>query len=334
MNRYLFASLLLFVSAVQCEEVILAKSTGSVNWTTGIVKASGEAYIPESLLNNPSAKRAVTNKARLMAYRNLAEIVAGIQVTSTTTVENMMLQHDIVTSKVDALIRGAEVAEVKEEDDKITVTLTFNTERGLVTALAPLALSASVAKPKQADYSFWSDAWNKLNSYHFFPSAHAGELNSSPEITSPEELIYAKKLYHWLLEKDQVLAMALAKHIEQYEERSVFTGVLIDASDVIDFTLAVIPVIRNERGEKIYPGQLLSFDDGRSSRPVSYDFSISDATKNRRVANKPLIIKAISIYNKLKSDLVISNESARLLTSNKHISEAIKHASVMIVVNK
>lgn len=315
------------------KEVVINSPGGNINWTSGIVTVSGEAGIPENLRNNTSAKRALTSKAKLMAYRNLAEMVAGIRITSTTTVENMMLSSDAVTSKVDALIRGARIVNTEDNGDFISVTLAFDTNTGFVQAILPEEYALAIPNKRlQNNKAYMVSMWSKLNSMSFWPQAYAEETDSTVAINSVEELMYAKRLHSWLVKNDKDLASVLMKNIDTFEQRNLFTGVLIDAREIPDFDLAVIPTIRNLDGEKIYPGELYSFSDGRMKRPVSYDFSLTDAWENKRIATHPIEIKALYTYKNRKSDLVISNEAAELLIKNTHIKEVVQKAAVMIVI--
>ena len=325
---------LLVVSGISlAKEVVINSPNGNINWTSGIVTVSGEAGIPENLRNNASAKRALTSKAKLMAYRNLAEMVAGIRITSTTTVENMMLSSDAVTSKVDALIRGARIVNTEDKGDFISVTLAFDTNSGFVQAILPEEYTLVLPNSRQKNNrAFMANMWSRLNGMTFWPQAYAENTDSQVTINTVEELMYAKRLHSWLLKNDKNLALVLMKNIDTFEQRNSFTGVLIDARDITDFDLAVIPTIRNQDGEKVYPGELYSFSDGRMKRPVSYDFSLTDAWENKRIATHPIEIKALHTYENRKSDLVISNEAAELLLSNSHIREVVKQASVMIVI--
>lgn len=325
--------LCLFYGTVYAEDVLLKQGAGAVNWTTGIVTATGVTEIPDGLINNASAKRALTNKAKLMAYRNLAEMVAGIRITSTTTVENMMLTSDSVTAKVDALIRGAKIINTEDNGDLISVTLAFDTNTGFVQAILPEEYTLAIPNRRlENNKAFMAAMWSKLNGITFWPQVYADEVDSMATINTVEELMYAKRLYSWLLKYDKDLALALMENIETFEKQNLFTGILIDARDITDFELAVIPTIRNLNGEKIYPGEIYSFSDGRMKRPVSYDFSMKDAWKNKRIASHPLEIKALHTYENRKSDLVISNAAAELLISNEHIKGVVKRASVMVVI--
>ena len=84
---------------------------GSVNWEKGAeadVEAWGLGLPPE---NVPAARgTALARRAATVdAYRQLAEIIKGVQVDSETTMRDLSVESDVVTAKVEALVQGARV---------------------------------------------------------------------------------------------------------------------------------------------------------------------------------------------------------------------------------
>lgn len=97
---------------------VSVKQEGTIDWNKGAesdVVAVGLGYPPENVGNrgNVLARRA----AVVDAYRMLAETVKGVQIDSETTVENMMLQNDVVKARVEALVRGARVIDEGANED-------------------------------------------------------------------------------------------------------------------------------------------------------------------------------------------------------------------------
>lgn len=90
----------------------------TIDWTKGAesdIVAVGVGYPPENVGNrgNVLARRA----AIVDAYRLLAETIQGVQVDSETTVENLVLQSDVVKARVAALVKGARVIEEGANED-------------------------------------------------------------------------------------------------------------------------------------------------------------------------------------------------------------------------
>ncbi len=88
---------------------------GSINWTKQDVEVIGYG----ALIVSPDrpyfqAKLMAREAAKTDAYRNLAEMLKGIYVTSETTVLNFITENDFVRKKVEMFIQGAEIIEEKE----------------------------------------------------------------------------------------------------------------------------------------------------------------------------------------------------------------------------
>ena len=83
---------------------------GQINWTTQFIEAEGEGIIDNERFKNPAQARALAIRAAtVVAQRNLLEIVKGVNVTSETTVEDMITTKDIITTKVEGVVKGAEM---------------------------------------------------------------------------------------------------------------------------------------------------------------------------------------------------------------------------------
>lgn len=88
-------------------------SSGSVNWTSGWVKATGVGVPPP---NAGSVGKAMAQRAAFsVAVRNLLEVVKGVRIDSATLVENYIVQDDVIKSQVSGFVKGAQV-------DKTTVS--------------------------------------------------------------------------------------------------------------------------------------------------------------------------------------------------------------------
>ena len=82
---------------------------GSVNWEKGAeadVEAWGVGLPPVNMPAERGAALAL-RAATVDAYRQLAEIIKGVQVDSETTMRDLSVESDVVTAKVEALVQGA-----------------------------------------------------------------------------------------------------------------------------------------------------------------------------------------------------------------------------------
>lgn len=92
---------------------------GSVNWEKG-AEADVEAWgvgLPPA--NMPAARgNALARRAAIVdAYRQLAETIQGVQVDSETTMRDLAIESDVVSTKISALVKGARIVEERAEED-------------------------------------------------------------------------------------------------------------------------------------------------------------------------------------------------------------------------
>ena len=111
----------------------------AAQWNEGRVTAEGFGTPPANAYGakaNIMARRA----AIVDAQRNLAEQVNGVQVDAETTVENFVINSDIVKTKVSALIKGAVVVEEHAMPDgsyRVVMSMPLYGAQGLASAVMP-----------------------------------------------------------------------------------------------------------------------------------------------------------------------------------------------------
>lgn len=105
--------------------VVTNTTNGSVNWTEQYIEAKGSSVIDNTKFTNPSQAKAMAIRgAVVVAQRNLLEIIKGVNVTSETTVKDMMTQGDFIYTRVDGVIKGAQqVGEAIEKDGMMEVKM-------------------------------------------------------------------------------------------------------------------------------------------------------------------------------------------------------------------
>lgn len=127
-------------------------ANGTVNWTTGIIEAIGIGAPPEKFFGKPQARPMALRAAQLDAYRNILEVVKGVRVSSTTLVEDYVTKSDIIRTKVDGLVKGAQI--VKKEylsDGTVEITLRMSLSGGLMLVILPEVVEVEqVEKPVAA----------------------------------------------------------------------------------------------------------------------------------------------------------------------------------------
>lgn len=98
---------------------------GNINWTTQYIEAKGESVIDTIRFKNKAQAKAMAIRgAVVVAQRNLLEIINGVRIVGETKVEDMITTHDYIYTRVDGLIKGAEmVGNPIEQYGAIQVTM-------------------------------------------------------------------------------------------------------------------------------------------------------------------------------------------------------------------
>lgn len=98
---------------------------GEINWTDQYIEAEGNSVIDNGRFKIPAQARLMAQRGAIAdAQRNLLEIVSGVYVEGTTTVENLMVQSDNIKTTVKGLLKGArQVGNTQFTDELATVKL-------------------------------------------------------------------------------------------------------------------------------------------------------------------------------------------------------------------
>lgn len=320
------------------EDVIQGTDTGGINWTKGTVFASGYGTAPD---NAPSRKKRLLARraAQVDAYRNLAEIISGVQINSETTVLDLEATSDIIRTKLKTVIRGGLITKDIFQNEIAEIIVEVKMDGSFIESISKQTINNTSANsvlitPFNTKFSD-EDSLKQVSSLFSMPNwqliskAHAEIV---PEGETTVSLLREIKNKLHKLPKEDVLQYIEAK-INSFEKGTHFSGLLIDAKGIDQFELATIPKIRTQDGRVIYPTKEMLKRNVIRKRPVSYDLNIGDAMDNKRIGYTPYIVKAISTYKSRHSDLVVSDDVALFIESNLGLANILDDGRVMIVVS-
>lgn len=120
------------------DDLIEQKENGFINWSKGFIISKGIGAPPEKYYDKPAARPMAIRAAKIVALRNILEIVNSVRIDSTTVVKDFAIKKDVIMSKVEGMVRGAEV--VKTEymtDGTVEVTMKMNLNGGFAQLVLP-----------------------------------------------------------------------------------------------------------------------------------------------------------------------------------------------------
>ena len=129
-------------------DAVESLGSGTVNWTTGEVYATGIGAPPARPANAAQARAMAERAAQVVALRNLLETVKGVRVDSETVVENFMTKSDVIRTKVDGIVKGARI--VKKQfmsDGSVEVLVAMPMKGAFLNTVLPETFGGTSVSP-------------------------------------------------------------------------------------------------------------------------------------------------------------------------------------------
>ena len=257
--------------------VLAAPENGDIDWEKGVVRATGTGI---STKGNVGQARALARRAAIVdAQRNLAEQVAGVQVTAETSMRDLEIEYDIVKTRVAAIIKGMQmVGEPKwYEDGTCEVTLEMPLF-GSVNSVADAAFLPFKDEPKEP-----------------FPQPSTTVTTTVTTTTTTDVPAEAD---------GTVVAGAVAPQ---------YTGLIVNCSG-LGLSPVMSPVIRNDKGQPIYGYKNLDYD-----KVIAYGMAdyTRDINNHSRAGSNPLVVMAVSVENHNAYPVVTISDADSILIANQ-----------------
>ncbi|MBN2103125.1 LPP20 family lipoprotein [bacterium] len=275
-------------------------AAGSVDWTNQMIRATG---IGAANPNLPLAaqRSGAIRAAKLDAYRNLLEIVKGVNLTSETTVENAMLLSDVIQTRVDGVLRGARM--VGEPKYMSTGDVEVEVEAPLTGIIADAVLPQAFGGG----------------------TLMTGGVKLCPTCGQP-----------WPAGKPVPGGVTLIQSAEPPSaagtSTGVVTGLIVDASG-LGLRPAMAPKVLDESMNEIYGSKFVSREYAVDIGMVGYDKNVEKAAKNERVADTPLVVKAVKATGPNKTDVVVSAADATKIHNAAANMNFLQHCKVMFILD-
>ena len=276
------------------ELVEMVGTHGSINWSQGIITATGIGTPPEKYYGKPQARPMALKAAQLDAYRNLLEVTNGVRIDSTTLVKDYMVESDVIHSQVSGMVKGAQV--VKKEylsDGTVKVALAMSLRGGFAQLILPKDI-------KQV---------SEIKTIPSAPLKPADEekVGGASVPPSPEPATTAA-------------------------EPTLYTGLVVDARG-LNSRPAMSPKIFDENGQEVYGSGYVSREFAVQQGMTGYARDLTAAQTNPRVTDEPFMVKGLRTEGPDRSNVVISNADAAKIRSASENLLFLKKCRVMIVLD-
>ena len=289
----LMAMTLMVVSAASA----FAAGTG-MDWSgDSKITVQGMGVAPTYAVNAIQARMLARRAAVVDAYRQLAEMVKGVNVDSETTVENMMVTSDVTKTKVTALIQGARiVSEQAVDGGGYTVTMemsVFGASNSLATAVLPTNTVPTSFPAPDASVPASTPSSVQVN-VQVTPGTTQTPATTIPSVTTPSH------------QGSSAAAAPAGQAIGGY------TGLIVDCRG-LGLKPVMSPVIKNANGEPIYGYKNLDSATVIANGMASYT---TDLSKASRAGSNPLVVKAVGLDNHNGNPILSVADANRVLIEN------------------
>lgn len=303
MKKLLILGLVLS-SLLSARDVVDESGMCSINWTQGHITCEGESEVGQS-------KYAATLVSKVIAQRNLLEVIKGVRIDSITTVKDGLLSSYIIQSRVQGVIKGAQIVFNK-----------YNKQEGYATAKARIYMGKDLLAALLSDPTQFS--WNEkieqfFANFSLISSAQASTYNLADKDT------LNKILEDFKAQGDTDSINFIETALSSLNDKS-YSGILIDVSNLDNFQKAMIVRLVDENGKEVYPAKRISKRSlTKHNTSVGYIFGFEDARANKRVFNVPLELKVTKVYKNKKSNIVLNTQQiAQINALNEDIFQKAK----------
>lgn len=285
-------------------------ANGDVNWDEGKIVATGIGVAPPKAVNIAQAKAMARRAAVVDAYRQMAEIISGVNVNSESTVGNFMTDSDIIRTKVNATIKGARVVSERMTSDggyEVTMIVPmFGVTGSLASAVieppavketfpepvaevepTPVAVPSAASTTEAVETGSTSVSATVTVNIPTVPSTPSAPSTPTPSGSSAAPAPAGKAV-------------------------GIYTGLVVDCRG-LDLQSVMSPVIKNENGSPIYGYKNLDIDKVVSNGMASYS---RDINNHQRAGANPLIVKAVRLDGNNANPVLSVADANRVLIEN------------------
>ncbi len=326
----LFFSFFLMSSILFSQVVQQMGDFGYIDWTNGTVIAKGIAFGKSDEDDVTKRKLQAKRAAKSVAFRNLAEIINGVNITSRTVVKDFVTENDEIRMNLRSFIRGAVEREVKYLPDgscEVSIEAPLDGRNGFTQMFL-----SSYQGPKVIDLNIVSPP--KHIDSDIQPSSKSikeEDIFKDTDEKAPSPFIENKKSKETKEEvKEEAAETREIKGIEEKEESEPevmeVTGVVVDARGK-KMIYSIFPQIYDESGNPVYT--LSVAKSVKENGMASYVDDIEKSKNHKRVKVTPIFVTAEKVEG---STVFISSKDAKKLKQYNEKTGILNDCKVIFVV--
>ena len=294
---FLTFALLLLHSAQADTNGAKSKLSGHVDWKKGVIYATGLGAIPKEENNDAVAYLKARRFATMDARRNLLAVVDHVRIDSQSVGQDFQSVNDTVREEISGLVKGSEIfAERKLKiGNGMLVEVTVTMPLYGEDSLGSAVYPAIAARNKQV-----------------VPGPDDAPLSETPKVRIPDGE-----------------ETAPAPH-----NGTAYTGVIIDARRQ-GVERSMSPKIRRTDGSEVWGTLRVAPEFVIDNGIVGYVHSLSEAKKNARAGDNPLVLHAVGRGGeKFKTDVTLSAEDADRLIEADAQGNFLGQFHVLFIVDE
>lgn len=304
-------------AAVMMFTIMLALTASAfaagTDWEASTITAEGTGVAPPNAYNQVQGRMLARRAAVVDAYRQLLEMAKGVDVDASTTVENMMVTSDVISTHVNGVVNGARIVDERDLGGgayAVTVSMPlFGTGNSLAAAV--------FTRPQRIEP--YPDIVPDVTpsrpiSPHEYPAYQPNTPSYQPSYpnTGSTQPIYG--------EASSAASAPSGRAIGGY------TGLIVDCRG-LELRPVMSPVIKNAEGTPIYGYKNLNYDKVVSNGMAGYTRDITNAA---RAGSHPLVVKAIATAD-MNGNPVLSVADANRVLIENGATHFLDTASVVFV---
>lgn len=269
-------------------------AVGGVDWNDGVITAVGIGAPPPNAVNQAQARGMAKRAATVIARRNLLEMLKGVQIDSATTVKNFMVDREIVISQVRGFLQNSQILDTAYlSDGSVEVTVGVRLHGGLSNIMLPPAAA-------------------------FGPKPVEPPVRVEPEVSDPAAV-------NATVGEESVQPEPVAPTVP-------YTGIIVDARG-LGVRPALNPRLLDTNGAQLYGPENLSRDYAVKRGMAGYYKALDKARASKRVSGNPLVVPAVKVSGKGRSDIVLNVQDADIIRNLENASELLTQARVVVLLD-